>query len=178
VALDRSLKYVDVPLWVVPCSVTLHLVLMWAWGTITPQVVQHIMHLFRADVQSAKDDRLSMGAVDFLAGIGTDGLHPDNMNAELFNNLGKHGSLPSPHKFSVPLKHTVLDPLGTTDKDMDMILPHELFAALYNDYPDAIHKFLCPGPDIVANFWDSVQGDVGCVCVYMCVLSLLPSKHQ
>ena len=83
------------------------MVMMWAWGTVSPQMVQHIMQLFCKDLEAASGAGLSMEMVNFLAEIGSSGDHPNNMNRDLMMNLGKH-PMPRLHNFSVPLKHSAL----------------------------------------------------------------------
>ena len=132
---------------------------MWAWGVISPQVVQHLMTLFTQDLTTLAGDSkdtwgMSTYLVDILAGLGSDGTISGNIHRDLIRRLPK-SPMPSLHYFMNPLTHKVL---GDFESSMCMILPHELFASLYHNYRDAFFSYVVPGLDVLADFWDSVKG--------------------
>ena len=79
---------------------------------------------------------------------------PQNMHHQLVNSIGKH-NLPTPHSFLAPLTHKVI---GDFSRAVDMILPHELFAAIYHCYKKAWVNRICPSRARVEKFWESVNG--------------------
>jgi len=81
--------------------------MLWAWGAISPQMLQRIMALFLVDLQAAADGSLDISKVQDFANLGYGGKHPQTMNKQLTDSLRGH-QLPSPHNFMVPLRHTVL----------------------------------------------------------------------
>ena len=127
--------------------------LMWSWGIVSPQTVQKLMALLLRDIQSAVDGNLDMTMVDALAGLGSSGTYPQNMHRSLMHSIGNH-KLPTPHSFLAPFRHTVL---GYFKRSADMILPHELFAAIYHCYKQVWVHRICPSGERLAEFWDAVK---------------------
>ena len=132
------------------------MVLMWSWGFISGQVVQHTMSLLKRDLAADADGTLDWASIDRLADLGTGGTHPNNIHSELVKKY-KNTGMPKLDRLLVPLRHSVL---GSFTRCMDMILPHELFAALYHHYPVAFRNYVCPSTDAIKSFWDSVKGGV------------------
>ena len=130
--------------------------MLWAWGLISPQLIQKLMTLFKQDLENAEHDDLDMTMVNELAGLGSSGDYPQNMHRSLMNSIGKH-NLPTPHSFLAPLTHKVL---GHFSRSVDMILPHELFSSVYHCYKAAWVDRICPSSARVEKFWDAVNGTV------------------
>ena len=55
----------------------------------------------------------------------------------------------------VPLVHKVL---GSMPKDVPMVLPHELFASIYNNYKEQFFTYIVPSIDTLESFWRAVKG--------------------
>ena len=128
---------------------------MWAWGIISPQLVQHIMTLFKEDLLvAAAEPGMSMTMVDTLAGLGSNGQIPGNIHRDLLRRLPR-SPMPSPHSFKIDLKHSVTD---WFEGQATMILPHELFASIYHHYRDAFFTYILPGFDELHDFWECVKG--------------------
>lgn len=130
-----------------------HMVMLWAWGMISPQMLQHTMLLFQRDMQRRDDGTFDQKIVDMLAALGRRGAIPSNIHRDLSRAMPVP-SMPAPHSFIVPLKHSVL---GFMHKSLDMLLPHELFSAIYHYYPAAWRDCICPSVDRLGLFWRSVQ---------------------
>jgi len=126
----------------------------WAWGLLSPQMVQHLMSLFRQDLQAHKEGKLDLDMPEELASLGCDGRFPNNCARDLESKLPRT-KMPKPFAFKCPLKHTVL---GFMHFDLHMILPHELFSAIYHCYPKAWNNFIYPGAETCKKFWRQVQG--------------------
>ena len=76
-------------------------VLLWAWGTISPQLLQHLMMLFLVDMDNAKV--VNLDTARKIAGIGTSGNYAQNMNQQLVS-LFPARNMPKPHSFLAPMK--------------------------------------------------------------------------
>ena len=50
--------------------------MLWAWGLISPQLIQKLMTLFEQDLADAELDDLDMTMVNKLAGLGSSGDYP------------------------------------------------------------------------------------------------------
>ena len=130
--------------------------MMWAWGLISPQILQKLMFLFIHDIENAKNEDLDMNMIKNLTALGSHGDYSQNMHRSLMNSIGKH-NLPTPHSFLAPLTHKVI---GDFSRAVDMILPHELFASVYHCYKAAWVDRICPSSARVEKFWDAVNGTV------------------
>lgn len=130
------------------------MVMLWAWGIISPQMLQHAMLLFERDVKRAAEGKLDCGLVETLAALGGRGVYANNMHRDLIRAM-PCPQMPSPHSLPVPMKHSVL---GLFHRDLHMLLPHELFSAIYKFYPWAWTNCICPSAESVKLFWRSVMG--------------------
>ena len=74
-------------------------VLPWAWGTISLQLLQHLMSLFIIDVGNAEVLKLDLARR--LAELGTSGAYAQNMNQQLVDSFPAH-NMPKPHSFLAP----------------------------------------------------------------------------
>ena len=60
------------------------MVLMWAWGFVSAQVVQHTLAIMLKDMEAAEQGLLDMSLIQELAKkMGTNGAHPNNVHGEL-----------------------------------------------------------------------------------------------
>ena len=107
------------------------LVMMVLWGHISPQMLQKVMALMSADLKLHKDDLLDVNSIDRLGGIGSKGVHAQNCWRE-FKLLLPVPKLPKLHSLMLPMKHCSL---GKFVASVPMLLPHILFAAIYEHYP-------------------------------------------
>ena len=124
------------------------------WGQISPQLLQKIMSFMVDDLKLYDADILDTAHIQKLAGLGTNGAHPNNTWAELKRMLPTP-KLPKLHYMWLPMRHNVL---GRFWKHVPMLLPHELFSAIYTHYPLIWTKIVCPGQQTVSRFWKAVQG--------------------
>lgn len=120
------------------------------WGALTPQQVQKICHLAKQDhEQNAKTDYR-----DALAGIGASGADTGgNMARDLRRTL-PGTRLPSLKFNRIPIRHKLI---GRGRPLMPFLYPHEMFAALYHEYPNIFFTLVAP-PGEVERFWDEVKG--------------------
>ena len=107
------------------------MVMMVLWGHFTPQTLQKVMGLMSADLKLHKEGRLDVAAIDKLGGIGSNGSHPNNCWRDL-RKLLPVPKLPKLHRLLLPMVHNTL---GKFRASVPMLLPHALFAAIYEHYP-------------------------------------------
>ncbi len=139
----------------------LYLLQRWAWGGVSPQEVQHMMALFLLDLNISRVDNasasLSMSFVERLASMGSHGAYPSNISRDI-NMIVAGGAchMPGPYSFRCPLKHSRAE-LGVQYQNISMMLPHELFSAMYHHYPGAFRDKLVGPPDALQSFWRAMQ---------------------
>ena len=111
------------------------------------------MELAVIDLDNHKNGLLEIDLLKDLAKVGSHGLFPNNVWRDFLNALPKP-KLPALHELRTPMKHPVL---GLFFKPTYMMLPHELFAAIYTSFPriwgDSIFNL-----QKCRSFWNSVKG--------------------
>ena len=78
------------------------LIVQFAWGDMSPQLVQKTASIAVDDMGGASKCKLE--ELKFLAGMGTRGLYPNNMHAELKRRYGYWSKLPSPFYDDIKFK--------------------------------------------------------------------------
>ena len=108
------------------------LVEQFAWGHFSPQLIQKIAALACADFDRAREqEESSLDDLRNLAQLGSRGAFPNNVHRDLMARMSAQVHLPEPFAINMPFKA----PLG--DRLQSVLLPHEMFASLYHDYPEA-----------------------------------------
>ena len=133
---------------------------LWCWGSMSPQTVQKLAAGARRDVLTVqqqtidfvldlvrdyvppefvqsivvKNDVCGLVQLDKLAGIGTAGAHANNCNRDL-SQLLKGYRFPPPSVEKIPMAMTPGKP-QVIQKAQCFLWPHEMFASLYELYPD------------------------------------------
>ena len=132
------------------------LINMWCWGNLSPQLVQQIAMHAKNDIEYVKRTNKDLSDINILASLGSDGRYPSHVNAELRAKL-KKTNISEPLRVKLPL----LLPIGnnvTQHQWQSILLPHVLFADIFNFYPTAWSKRVMPSLDRLHEFWDSMQG--------------------
>jgi hypothetical protein len=145
-------------------------VMLYAWGEITVERMQHGMELFKQDVAQIQAGELDLELVNLLADLGSEYHGDHNVSRDFYRRIPAT-DMPEPHRFKVPLQQKAAGMLY--EDDMDMVLPHELWARLFHFYKDAFFQFVVPALDLVERFWNAVAGGVLWFCVYVCHLICL-----
>ena len=127
--------------------------MMSLWGVVSAQVLQKVMELCLIDLQNHKDGTLDVGLIQDLAKMGSHGLHPSNVWRDFMQALPPP-KLPALHELKTPMKHNVL---GLFWKPTYMLLPHELFAAIYHRFP-AMWSASIFTVEKCRSFWNGVKG--------------------
>ena len=130
------------------------MVMMLLWGHISPQLLQKVMMLMKQDLKLMEQGLLDLNGIDKLAGLGTNGSHPNNVWRDMLAFLPKP-KLPKLHLVQLPMKHTTL---GKFCHSVPMLLPHTLFAAIYQHYPVMWEKIIYGSRRQCNAFWNAVSG--------------------
>jgi len=130
----------------------LHLLTMFAWGVMSPQTVQQLAALAMADINMVKKDDEDFEDLTKLASVGSHGVHKNNCHRDILQYASSFVKLQNPFYETIPFK----DKFG--DQLQAIMLPHETFAYMHDNCPDAFKALICPGPDILEDFWTSVDG--------------------
>lgn len=85
-----------------------------------------------------------------LAGLGTKGMHANNIHSELMAKIEHVPKIPKPFKAKVPLK-------GFPESTQSMLLPHELFACIWESCKNVWNTAIVPSVDCVRKFWRSMR---------------------
>ena len=135
-------------------ALAFHLVEQWAYGVFSPQQVQKLASAAHVDVTAARTQRIEFADLARLARLGSSGQQTQHAHSELLRSL-KEPYYASPHTFPMPMQ---LKPnVVVRDSDQQMFLPHEVFASLWDNYPESFKSKLCPSDDILNEFWSSME---------------------
>ncbi|CAE8616927.1 unnamed protein product, partial [Polarella glacialis] len=115
----------------------------------SPQRVQHIAALACKDF--AKDEPDWLADLEALASLGTHGAHANNIHRDLMAKMQALPRLPEP--FHAKLKFA--EPLGW--QDQGIMLPHEMFSAIYHKYPKTWRKSVLPSEHKLHEWWEHVE---------------------
>lgn len=131
-----------------PSSLARVLLTKWAWGDISTPMLQQI-------AQAAVQDGASHVELVKLAKLGHSGQYPGNMHAELARKLAKSHVAECLRDVRVHLKSLGQGVLSATHS---VLLPHELFAAMYREHHDKFVEHLLGGADEnIGLFWDAMS---------------------
>ena len=119
-----------------------------AWGEISPQLVQEISALAVDDMQRLSDGK-SMPDLDSLAALGGHGSSPQNCFRDLMRKLEPDLALARSYNAKLPFKE-----IGPTNQEF--LLPHEMFASIYEQFPDAWQHSLLPEQTELPKWWEAV----------------------
>jgi len=126
------------------------------WGFFNPQQLQKLSEFCKNDITAARNNALDASLLEDLAAIGADGGQPGNMARDLVRNLPAT-RLPDCKHHRIPVAHKVI---GRGRPLLPFLYPHELFAAIYHNYPAAFSKAIAP-PGECERFWSEVSGGPG-----------------
>lgn len=120
----------------------------WSWGDMSAPLVQKI-------AAAAKADGSTHPAVGILAGLGSSGLYPGNCHVELVRKLSGN-----PIEHALSSMHVIVKNGSRQIKHGSqlMLLPHQLFAAIYEKSPATFRTRILGGtPENITQFWLSMQ---------------------
>ena len=120
-----------------------------AWGVMSPQLAQRLAQMALEDFKTSSASGGALVELEHLANAGASGKHVNNVNRSVMKYAGAKSLLPVPFKPKLPYK------MGFGEQTTAILLPHEMFAAIYHSYPDAWQTSICPGAMRLGEFWDS-----------------------
>ena len=123
------------------------LLTLFSWGEMSPQLVQKIASAAFEDAQALLAGQSNLQDLERIALIGSAGRYPNKCYFELLRAVPFKVSIP----VATPCKLTFKESLG--DLTQHVLLPHELFAALFHSYPSIWHKSIMPDVDRLERFW-------------------------
>lgn len=115
-----------------------------AQGILSANLIHGIVVAAAKDIQATKDG-FTLPAIDRIANVA----HGRNLNASIHTRLQKKSDLPSPFTVNIPFKDGN-HPTG-------ILLPHELFAALYQ-HPGFWKVAMVPDDAKLPELWTAIQG--------------------
>lgn len=123
------------------------------WGQQTLPQIQKTAALAVDDMQAC--GCIPPANLTVLANLGQRGQRPNNMRRDLTSWLGSP-RLPMPSLVSLPVAS--LSVRGWMLNHLGVLWPHEMFAALYHQYPEVFRQNLLGGsPDNVPRFWKHME---------------------
>ena len=126
------------------------LITEFAWGRMSPAQLQRFADLAARDVEQGV---ACLPQLKRLASIGCNGRLTNNMHRDLWRQLKSKPKTPPPTAITTPT--------ATTEAEADLLLPHTLFASMYEDYQDAFHNLLTPGgTSALQRFWSELGAPV------------------
>ena len=75
-----------------PSALAGHMMNLWAWGRMSPQHVQKIMSLMKADLARAREGKLDDHDVNVLASLGSAGTFSGNCHRDLMASINPRAS--------------------------------------------------------------------------------------
>ena len=126
------------------CNLLLELV---AWGEISAQLCQEIAHAAYRDAVDLQEDSSTLQDLQNLASIGSYGRYSNKCYSDMMRKLPTQIKVPEVFEDKLPFKN----PLGWLHQAF--LLPHELFAAIWANYPSTWQKFIVPSSERLRDFW-------------------------
>ena len=136
----------------VQSALTIYLLDRMAWGFLSPQEVQTLAAHAKTDTEASMTSPQPLADLTKLASAGSYGAHPNKCFASTRTTAAADVRLPKPTLIRVPFKAPVNEAVQA------MHLPHELFAAIHDHYPDTWSRSILPDTQSLESFWDSVEG--------------------
>ena len=133
-------------------SLVAYLLSEMVWGAISPQQAQHIAHLAKKDIDALQGKPRVYDEIADLAGVGSSGAYPNKCYGDIMRRCIPDIKLPEPFLFKLPYKQPVGEVLQS------MMLPHELFSAIFTHYPATWTKSMHPSHEACEHFWTSMEG--------------------
>ena len=95
-----------------------------------------------------KEQRTTLGNLERVSTIGCGGRYPNKCFGELMQRIPYEIKVPDPFVEKLPFK----SPLNSLSQGF--LLPHELFAAIWEWYPNTWNKYILPNKPKLQEFWN------------------------
>ena len=126
------------------------LLVSFSWGKFSPQFVQKVAKLACDDIQNARKYDSDLEDLTVLSKLGSSGTYPNKMHQELMHKVVEP-KLPKPFYATVPCAKP------WDEQIQGMMLPHEVFSAIYHHYPRAWKQRILPDTTELKQFWAEMQ---------------------
>lgn len=103
------------------------------------------------DVERARKGETNLDELNDLAKCGGFGTNKQNTFRDMMRKVQHEPKLAMPFLVEMPF----VDPLGV--KPTAILLPHEQFATIYSEYPEAFTKSVLPDVGHQVKFWTAVE---------------------
>ena len=131
------------------------LLTLWCWGSISATTVQQIAEAVETDIRLAREGTLDDRGISKMASLGCHGQYTQNCYAELMRAI-QCPLWPSVATFTVPLKQH-LRSAAICFRDQAIILPHSLFACMYQEYREGFTERVLGGAGRIEQFWSEAR---------------------
>lgn len=121
-----------------------------AWGHFSGQMCQQIAELALQDVNKAKETQGRFKDLEKISELGSHGAQTQNVHRDMMKFASAKSKLPEPLEIKLPFK-------GMVDQLQHIILPHKLFAEIFNSYSGAWAHSILPSRERLAEFWSSAE---------------------
>ena len=139
---------------------------LWAWGHLSPQAVQKIAYAASTDIALFLDEsdhgdgrmqQAKLEQVEKLARLGSSGRHSNNMHSELVRSLGGY-KWARPSFVQLPLRcRPGIEDSALLSKHQVVLWPHEMMAAMWENYMGLFRDCVFPGAGVARKFWNEVD---------------------
>ena len=122
-------------------------------GFMSPQLFARLVRMIVRDLKRMKAGKLNMRSLEKLGSIGSSGDNPITCWRDL-KTLLPVPKLPKLFRLKLPLVHTSM---GRFFHDVPLLLPHQLFAALWKHYPESFNSLILGSRENCRKFWAAVK---------------------
>ena len=118
------------------------------WGIFSPQVAQNIADLACKDFDAAAARNGQLVGLRSIASVGNHGKLPNNSHRDFVAVVSQSSKMPQPFEMKVRFEE-----LG--EQPQSVILPHLLFASIYEHYKETWASAIASTPQRMKEFWQS-----------------------
>ena len=122
---------------------------LFAWGALSAQMCQRMAQCASNDIEKARRTQCRFTDLEGMAAVGAHGTHSNNCHRDLMGKFCNVSEVPRPFQCDLPF-------LAGFEKQ-EVLLPHEMFACIYNNYRETWNKVILPDPQKLPEFWRSVE---------------------
>ena len=122
---------------------------LFAWGEMSPQLLQKIAHAAYKDACRFKEATSSLLDLEKMAGIGCEGMYSNKCYGDLMKVLPFKVHVPA----AMPTRLPFRAPLHSLTQGI--LMPHELFSCIFHYYRDTWNKCILPSSERLQRFWST-----------------------
>ena len=130
-------------------SLAKFLLKQYAWGGMSPQLVQQIASCAVADIKQVVASGGVLKKLESLSKLGGANNLANNMHRDILK-FQTDSNIIEGFEVELPFK-------GKGMQMQKILLPHEMFACLYHNYPEAWKRIMLPSEEKLSKFWQAQQ---------------------